>query len=252
MSAPSSSSGAYGPPPGPRLVTSIPKAALKALEPRPGGRWVVEPESEGAFRFVYIMGEEEVTVYYTLRPCSTEEEIRDNCKDFIYDMPRPAAQIGNPQQMPAHNNPAGTFLPTTLPPQHQPTQVHGQFGHGVSIAGPPNYAMAQNIGGTSALMPAPSHSGQSFGPLMNHTNAQPAVSGTSEQNGVQQSPMSVAPPPSATGNNWPMHGNLLPQMGENTENTMEFNSPSQDSYGPANGDWNQFFGNGFSNGYNPQ
>ncbi|CAG9986397.1 unnamed protein product [Clonostachys byssicola] len=246
MSAPSSSAAAYGPPPGPRLVTAIPKAALKALEPRPGGRWAVEPESEGSFRFVYTMGEGEGSVYYTLRPCSTEEEIRDNCKDFIYDMPPPVAQTGNPQQIPA-------FVPTTLAPQHQPTQVHGQFGHGVSIAGPPNYAVPQNISGTSAPMPAPSHYGQSFGPLpiMGHTNAQPAISGTSQQNGVQQSPMSVAPPPSATGNNWPMHGNHLPQMSENTENTTTFTSPSREDY-PANGDWDQLFGNGFNNGYNPQ
>lgn len=86
MSASSSSATGYGPPPGPRLVTAIPKAALRALEPRPDGRWVVENEFEGAFRFVYVMGEQEA-VYYTLRPCSTEEEIRDNCKDFIYDMP---------------------------------------------------------------------------------------------------------------------------------------------------------------------
>ncbi|CAH0046398.1 unnamed protein product [Clonostachys solani] len=250
MSAPSSSAAAYGPPPGPRLVTAIPKSALKALEPRPGGRWVVENESEGVFRFVYIMGEEEA-VYYSLRPCSTEEEIRDNCKDFIYDMPSSSPQTGNSNQPPANNNPPGTFFPTAFAPQQQPAQPHGQFGHGIPITGPTSYAVPQNIGGTSASMPAPSHSGQNFGPLMDHTNPQPAV--TSEQNGIQQSPMSVASP-STTGNNWPMNGNFLPPMGENTENTIAFTSASPNSFGPSNadGNWTQFFGNGFNNGYNPQ
>ena len=91
----------------------IPKVALQALEPCAGGFWTVTGQSNDGFSIAYIMNGGTQAISYTMRPCTTEEEVLKHCKNHLYDLPQckyvqlSTATIANPKKL---NN-----LPSLLP-----------------------------------------------------------------------------------------------------------------------------------------
>lgn len=70
----------------PRMPASIPKTALRALEPEAGGSWTVTGQSGDAFVLTYHMKGGSESISYTMRPCTNEQDIRAQCGQFFYDV----------------------------------------------------------------------------------------------------------------------------------------------------------------------
>lgn len=65
---------------------ALPTAALKALEPQAGGFWAVTGQdlSTGAISMTYFVGQGVEAATYTMRACSSEEEVRQKCAKHLY------------------------------------------------------------------------------------------------------------------------------------------------------------------------
>ena len=70
----------------PKMPNSIPKTALKPLEPEAGGSWSVTGQSEDAFALTYRMSGKSESVSFSMRPCTNEKDIRAHCGQFFYDI----------------------------------------------------------------------------------------------------------------------------------------------------------------------
>ena len=66
----------------------LPKVALQALEPCAGGFWTVTSQSNEGFSVAYIMNGGTQAISYTMRPCTTEEEVLKRCSNHLYDLPQ--------------------------------------------------------------------------------------------------------------------------------------------------------------------
>nr|AST15022.1 hypothetical protein [Trichoderma spinulosum] len=62
-----------------------PIAALAALEPRPGGQWIMNEQEGDATSVSYVMDNGSEAITYTLHQCRTEEDIRKRCASFVYE-----------------------------------------------------------------------------------------------------------------------------------------------------------------------
>ncbi|KID83387.1 hypothetical protein MAJ_11316, partial [Metarhizium majus ARSEF 297] len=60
-------------------------SALRHLEPRPGGQWAVTGRSSASYSLAYIMDGGTDAICYTMKPCTTEEDVRTHCASLIYD-----------------------------------------------------------------------------------------------------------------------------------------------------------------------
>ncbi|EFY88586.1 hypothetical protein J3459_011536 [Metarhizium acridum] len=60
-------------------------SALRHLEPRPGGQWAVTGQSSASYSLAYIMDGGTDAICYTMKPCTTEEDVRIHCASLIYD-----------------------------------------------------------------------------------------------------------------------------------------------------------------------
>lgn len=68
------------------VLPSIPKTALKALEPVSGGSWAVTGKSKDTYSLTYRTKGGKNDVSFKMRPCTTENDIRSQCGQFFYDI----------------------------------------------------------------------------------------------------------------------------------------------------------------------
>ncbi|KZZ99690.1 hypothetical protein AAL_02262 [Moelleriella libera RCEF 2490] len=144
-------------------------SALRRLEPRPGGHWMVNGQSNDTYSLAYFMDGGILAVCYTMHPCTTVEAIRAQCGPLIYtygDLER--TQVKNEV---AQGNPCPTVSRTFLPVRGNLNNIPSNISHPGPITIDPlmvnNNIPSTQIGpGERGLdthfMPAKSQTGNTF------------------------------------------------------------------------------------------
>lgn len=59
-------------------------SALSHLQPRPGGRWTVDEQTDQGTSFTYVTGDNLQKVSYLILPCTKGDDVEALCDTLLY------------------------------------------------------------------------------------------------------------------------------------------------------------------------